>query len=60
MLNILAAILLFGFIVMFHELGHFLLPGEEDQVFLENFALGRILRHGGRGFGQRGSQRVFE
>ena len=59
MLNILAAILLFGFVIMFHELGHFLLakangvevtecvPGVAgNTVFSKNPAPGRFLRHG--------------
>ena len=39
MLNILAAILLFGFIVMFHELGHFLLA-KLNRVGVMEFSIG--------------------
>ena len=39
MLNILAAILLFGFIIMFHELGHFLLA-KLNGVSVMEFSIG--------------------
>ncbi len=39
MLSILAAILLFGFIIMFHELGHFLLA-KANRVEVEEFSIG--------------------
>ena len=39
MLNILAAILLFGFIIMFHELGHFLLA-KLNGVSVVEFSIG--------------------
>ena len=39
MLNILAAILLFGFVIMFHELGHFLLA-KANGVEVTEFSIG--------------------
>lgn len=50
MLNILAAILLFGFIVMFHELGHFLLA-KLNRVGVVEFSIGmgpRIFSYKGK------------
>lgn len=50
MLNILAAVLLFGFIVMFHELGHFLLA-KFNKVEVVEFSIGmgpRLLSYKGK------------
>jgi len=50
LLNILAAILLFGFIVMFHELGHFLLA-KLNGVSVVEFSIGmgpRLLSYQGK------------
>ena len=40
MLNIIAAVLVFGLIVLVHEFGHFLLAKKNGIVVVEEFSLG--------------------